>query len=359
MWILLRIVAAVCGVLYRYISASWGDEPSERIGEVAYSEKRRENKRGDRTYHRIGVRLTTSICFAITKESSWDGFFKRVGLSREFQTGDRNFDKRIYIASDHLELCDALRDNAELRKLIRGLFRDGVDKIWSNGYMLYAAAKKPLATKVYVARLDRIRIELVDAAATAPSRFGDPFFWRALVVESIVWGMAGYAAVAVLDLIINRQDYHLDQGRLLVYGAAGAGIVALGLLALIVLFLQRSSRSHRILVESAVLLVLSTPVFGVQVVADINHGGDAALPIVVRSRVRDHWREEHRSKRGTRHSHHMYIDHIEGEVPLSGKLDISPAVFWTLTDGAEIPIAIGRGRLGLRWYKSINGIPVM
>lgn len=359
MWILLRIAAAVCGVLYRYVTATWRDRKREWIGKIPYSSKRWENKRGATVRHRIGVELEMNVCFALTRERRWDRFFKLVGLSEEFQTGDREFDERIYIACDHLGFNYALHKNAKLRKLVHDMFADGFDRIWSNGHMLYASARKTIDTQVWVPRLDRIRKELAAATTKATRRFGDSFTWRVLVVEAIVWGMAGYAAGAVFDYLLHRYAYHVDEGRLYAYGAVAAGMILAGLLGLIVLFLRRSSRSHRILVESVVLLVLSTPVLGVQLVSDINRVGDDSEPMVVQSLVTGHWRREHRGRRGRRwYSHHVQLEHVDGEVPIEGELDISSDVFWTLDDGATIPIEIGRGLLGLRWYKSINGVPV-
>lgn len=360
MWIILRIVAALLGGLYRWAAAFSSDKPSQQIGNIEYSETRRKNKRGDTTYHRIGVRLTGNVIFAMTKESLWDGFYKQIGFSREFQTGNREFDEHIYIASDHPEFCEALRDNAALRTLVRDLLTNGFEKIWSDGRMLYAAANESIEPGAWVPRLDRIRGELAGAAASIPGRFGDPFVWRALMVESVVWGMAGYAAVAVVDYWFHRHDQYLDRIRLITYGAVCAGIAGFGLLALIVLFLKRSSRSHRILLESGVLLALATPVLGVQLVADIDRAGVESSSIVVRSHVTNHWREEHRSRKKRRrwYSYHMRVSHVAGAVPISGEIEVTSEVFRTLADGAEIPIEIGRGRLGLHWYQSINGIPV-
>lgn len=356
MLVLLLVIGAVCGVLLRYAAAFWPDVTHKRLGNIEYSDKQKWNK-GFKTYHRIGVRLEANICFAITRETHWDWYFKRIGFSQEFQTGDHTFDERIYIASDHPLFCDALRDNFDLRRLIDGLLAAGFDRIWSNGRMLYAATKT-LEAPSWLFHLDQIRIELAAAAARTPSRVSDPFVWRALVVESIVWGMAGYAAPAALACIKGLFE-HLESGLLLVYGAACAVAVALALRAFIVWFLKRSSRSHRILVESALLLILSTPVIGLQLVANINASGAVSSPIVVRCLVTSHWSEESVGKHNrVTYSRYMTIERIDGEVSLPHTIDISLAVFRTLNDGIEIPIELERGRLGLHWYKSINGVPV-
>lgn len=350
MLVLLLVIGALCGVLLRYAAAFWPDVTHKRLGNIEYSDKQKGNK-GFKTYHRIGVRLEANICFAITRETHWDWYFKRIGFSQEFQTGEHTFDERIYIASNHPLFCDALRDNFYLRRLVDGLLAAGFDRIWSNGRMLYAATKT-LEAPSWLFHLDQIRIELAAAAARTPSRVSDPFVWRALVVESIVWGMAGYAAPAALAAFGDLLD-HLESGLLLVYGAACAVAVALALHAFIIWFLKRSSRSHRILVESALLLILSTPVIGLQLVANINAIGAVSSPIVVRGLVTSHWSEVGRSV-----TYYMTIERIDGEVSLPHTIHISRAVFRTLNDGIEIPIELERGRLGLHWYKSINGVPV-
>jgi hypothetical protein len=359
MWILLRIVAGLLGALYRYFASTRQDLATRRAAGVDYAEAQTKSKSGNTTSHRIGVPLAGNICFAMTRESGADRLFKFLGFSRELQTGDADFDERIYIASDHLEFGDALRDDAGLRERVAGMLAGGFDRIWSNGHMLYAVAKKEIDAEVWVPRLDLVRRDLAGAAEKTPSRFGDPFVWRALVVECIVWSMAGYAAVAAFDFWLHRDDHYLDRWSLLAYGAVCAGAVALGLLVAIVLFLKRSSRSHRILVESALILSLSTPVVGVQMVADLNHIGAASAPMVVRVMVTRHWTEEHRGKRGRRwYTYHMNVSPIAGAVPISGEIDVSPEVYQMLRDGTVIPIEIGEGLLGLRWYKSINGVTV-
>lgn len=60
--------------------------------------------------------------FSLKFETSFERFFKSLGLSNECQCGDNQFDKSIYIISDDEWLCSELRNNRVLRESLYSLF---------------------------------------------------------------------------------------------------------------------------------------------------------------------------------------------------------------------------------------------
>lgn len=371
MWILVRLIAASMGFLLRATSILrfWG--LPEKHGGVAFHERVTRNKRGETLRHRMGVPTAIGASFALTVESGWDKWFKAVGLSEEFQTGDEEFDRRIYIASDHPAVCGALRDSAEIRKAVRALLGVGTTgratgetakrRLVCDRRMLFVSSRGPLKHGPTLELLDALRRGIEGRLGRLPSRLRDSFAWRALAIESVVWAIAGFAAVAVVEAVADRTLVHLDRPRLYAYGALAAFGAAVALLAAIVALLRRTSRSHRILVESGVVLLLSLPVFGVQAVADFNRAADDGPPRVRDVRIAQRRETTSRGRRG-RVTHRYHVDIESGpevtDTGLPRSFEVSYEVYTTLRNGASLPLEIGPGRLGIPWLRRINGVPV-
>lgn len=358
MWILIRIVAACCGfgVRYLYNFGGWKHRSfggRELLEYVSTSKKKVVR-------HCLGVPFS-GPAFVMTREASWDRTFKFLGLSAEFQTGDEQFDREIYIASDHPFFCNALRDSPEIRGQIRWFFQhvNEAERIVCNGKVLYIQASEEFARERIALKLERLGENLSSALAHLPGRFTDTFAWRALLVEAVVWSMAGYAIGALISLSAHH-DLYLDQWRLITYGGLLGVIALIAILALIVAFLQRSSRSHRILVECALVLLLSLPLLGYQGVADYNRLADNAPPRLIETTVVRKWTEVHKRKRSSYHTYHIEValpPEADG-IQLPREIKLTAGVYGTLHEGQKFAVEVGTGKLGIPWYRKINGVAV-
>lgn len=76
---------------------------------------------------RASLIVTTDvpISFSLEEEKWFQRFAKKLGFATEFQTGDTQFDKQVYILSDSSDFCNRLRSDDVLRKLCVQLFTVG------------------------------------------------------------------------------------------------------------------------------------------------------------------------------------------------------------------------------------------
>lgn len=110
MWILLRLAVAILAFCSRYIMALDPDDPiaDGKFQDIDYFQRIKTDK-GNTIGYQFGFRLKTLVPFQFEAESSVNRFYKWLGLSREFATGDAAFDQQIYLACDHPLLLQVLQ----------------------------------------------------------------------------------------------------------------------------------------------------------------------------------------------------------------------------------------------------------
>jgi hypothetical protein len=354
MLILVRFVIVVGAFLARLIAASRkprGDGMYEGVKVVSRIHKGKHGQTG----LTIGLALKSPVWLRLTEETTWDRLWKRLGLVNERQSGDAEFDDRVFVACDHPAFGDLLRRDAALRRLVLEALRDGFHRITLDGSWLLLESKKikgdgwdrlPL--------VDAMRQRLRALAPVSPSRWAEQFLWRALVIEAVIWSLAGYAISAVLDLgSTNHQTLHLSPISTVWMGlAAGA---ALGVVSLVgvVRVMRGSSRGHRIIAESAVVLMLSTPAAGIQLVRDVNiRMNRPQARVIIQTRLEKAWTEQRRSKSSTYTVYFLRVRPTaeSDALGMPQTLEVNGSVwrqFSRASSESPIAIEVGRGRLGL------------
>ena len=354
MWILLRLIAMGIGFAVSRLNWSRKREDNNRIHGIAYSELKK-TQNGRVTRFELSVPLDTGLVFVFTPEQGIDRLLKRIGLTEEFQTGDEGFDQNVYVGSEHPLLLNTLRNAAACREVVAQAFAAGFRRIWSDGRRLFAIAWQPLPAEHWVQKLARLGRAVELAASRSPGRLSDPFAARVLLVETALWSLAGYALVASLQMF-GDVGPHFDPFRLVAAGCL-ASVPVFGVLGWAVLaFLQRSSRSHRVLVESGVLLALSLPVVGIQTAADLNRRFDSTPPVMVEARVDDKWSTTTKSTKGGRRTDYYARFTSLGELTLPSQLTVPVEIHRSLRKGRTASVEVGMGRLGFPYFRSVNGI---
>jgi len=136
-------------------------------------------------------------------------------------------------------------------------------------------------------------------------------------------------------MIAHREDYHVRPHDVIPVGlAAAAGMFAI-LLGLIVLWMRGSSRGHRVIVESALVLLLGLPVTGIQIVGDTNRALDDAP-----------------SERITRAVQQCEAERRGPDLPRS--IETTRDVCRAAYAHGEIELEIGPGRWRLPWFRRIH-----
>lgn len=301
MWLVIRLLIAVGAGVVRLLSPSWRGKPTGEAGGRPTYQSLSKTKRGAITGFRLGIGLDSGFVFDFHKESDSDRFFKWIGLSEEVQTGDAAFDQRIYVACDHLGLHDILTNEPRARAAIMASLDAGFERIRSDGKVLWTrkAADKEPGPEDFAPL-----VELAESLSCLERRDGHrvhmprPFALRFIIVEAVVWSIFGYAASSWITLSYDFGWSYFEYGRLLWLGALSAAFMIAALFGLIVVFLRGSSRAHRILVESGILLTLALPVAGVSIVSDINANSPGGARVSVDCEIVSKQKVTHRRRRG-------------------------------------------------------------
>jgi len=355
MWISFRVLIALIAFAARFVSPFFRPKAKGSFAGQPWYERLEKSKQGDIESFRVGMPLPVPVGFRLQPEEPSDRWFKRMGLAHEFQTGDAQFDDAVYIACDHPALHRVLRQKEKARERVETVFAAGFRRIWSDGRILWierysdtAPAPKDLE------QLNNLRVALADlksGLAWSP----DPFTFRVVAVEAITWSIFAYALGGAIEYFFDKTDIHVEPVELVAPGLAAGAVLFLALFGLIALFLRGSSRGSRILIEGIVLLALSVPIAGIQLVSDVNRAFDRSEPVTSRWVVKDKYTVSGR-KRTT--AYYVVLGPAVGtsitDVP--GKISVASSLYYGAQRGRQIELQISRGALGFPWYRRITAL---
>ena len=175
----------------------------------------------------------------------------------------------------------------------------------SSGPTAGAIRNRPIAMSNCSRPCGLASARLSDAPA---GRTADRFLWKALVVEGVIWSIAGYAIGGGLETIFSRADVHVSASQLWTTAMYVALAAFAALLLVIVVWLRGSSRGHRVIIESALVLLVAIPLTSVQVVADTNRALDQSTTTIVEHQfTRCETRQHRRRRGGVTYSYHLHL----------------------------------------------------
>lgn len=303
--------------------------------------------------------LETRALFRLTRESEYDRFFKEIGISKEIQSGDRDFDDQVYIACDHPVFSDEVQSDSEARRLILQLFKSGAKFISYNGVILEVSFAGDRSAASSIAHtLAELQISIAHMDMHRPAFWGDPYVLRALISETIIWVFAGYAFSGFFQLLTSAEDYHLRPLPVYIQGVLLGLLIALLLVFAVFLLFKGSSRGHRILIEAGVVLGISLPLGGIGLVSDLNRELDQSESVWLEAPVQNLERKVHRKRRGgVRYSYHMYVGetqkHSSGlTLPHHIQIDFDTFEAAKVQDMAKVEV--GRGWINHPYYRAIH-----
>ncbi len=358
MWIVIRIALAVIGLCVRWVSRgrARGGTPL-RLGDLEVFQKIHQHKNTIKGFT-LAAKRASPTWARFHSETSTDRWFKRIGISNEVQTGDAAFDEAVYVTSDHPFVATLLADTPDFRAAIRAVLDSGVKRISFDGARVSYKKDSAIPPTERDFQLFRTLWETSWRLEDEPrSRFSDPFLWKALVVEGVLWSIAGVAIGAGLEMIAHRPDIHASKERLIVTGLVVAAAAFAVVFIATLLWMRGSSRGHRVILESAVLMALSFPIAGIQLVGDTNRALDDAPATTVKRQLIECETRVHRGKRGRKsYSYHLHLSptpESEGP-PVPDEIETDHATCLAATPGAGVEIDVKPGRWRLPWYSEIR-----
>ncbi len=235
-------------------------------GYFRYHEKRRDRYNNETPPQlRLWLACPINGDFRITRENRGDIAAKKMGLSKEIQTGDQAFDELVYIHTHSQVLMENFLFDPGNRAMITSLFENGFTELSLNGSEL-AAQSKPFSTGNFsdsqfipdnLGRLLKLSRKL---ATSSPGRdSGGLPIWKTLRLLLIL--LAWLVLIAGLSLMLYGMNTFipLDSWDLFKFTLPFAGVASFIYLSLSLLLLKGRSAAHRDLGHIGIISLLGFP----------------------------------------------------------------------------------------------------
>lgn len=352
MWVVLRLVLALIGFVIRMPWwRRWIGEPDGEYNGIPYwSRNKRSWLKFSKYDHKIGMALQAPTWIRMAYESDFDKLCKRIGIANEQSTGDAKFDEDVYVTCDHPFVGALLATSAELRAAVRAAL--------SKSYTVQYDGSFVWLIDDWIDKPRDPAPELVDAIRRAsmplqdselPGRFRDRFLAKAFVVEGLIWALATYAIGGYAELaVVGKEFVHASLFWFVLLGLGFAALLFAILVGIIVWWMRGSSRGHRVIAESVIVLLLALPFAGVQIAGDTNRALDTSAPVVREGIARTC--EEQPAKNGP--IYRLHLQRVEPPVP--GQVKVAKQICESVMRGTPVRFTIGAGFWGLQWYRRIE-----
>lgn len=310
----------------------------------------------------IWTPFKSRFVFKINPEKTWDRFFKYIGLSVEFQTGDKEFDERIYMASDSLSLNKHIASDEELKKLIVELSKLGFKQIVVDGsYFKIKLSKEQNFDNTHLANGVRIYKALLGIEKKWRGNFSDPFAWKYLFTECIVWSIGVYGFISLYAFYFGEWYFYIDIYPLIELGLIYSSAACLFLIFLVFYFFRESSRAHRIILESALVLIAGVPAAATGLLSDLNIYLDQNKTTTIELLIEDKTTYVVSRSRGTGTTTYYYL-HLQQKnnyrfYQIPKTLSVPSELYDRAVQGQYLTIEVSPGRYKFPWFKRMQFHP--
>lgn len=369
MWFKAKIAAgAICFVI-RLLRLAPGTLawPAGRIDGEPFYHSHRKRSRGLPPRHRVGIKIKNAPVFAIHLESESCRTIKELGLASEFQTQDPAFDDALYLTSDHPGFNHLLAQVPELRARIRELLSNHWFRpmIWCTGSRLWIEIHGDMANPARFAKpLLALRNEIHQATLRLPMApfWRDPFALKYRLFESLIAAFGGIAVFHAAEFLVGGRDLHASHLKLFAAAAVCGLLIALAVYALFRQWLSASSRGARIWLESGIILPFALPLVALALTSHVNTMMDTGPDVVEIRKVTGRSRRGDWLRSGKKRLEYTYSLSIapastpDSPIPEARSITVDKGFYSALesTPNPEVQLRLGRGFLGIPWFKSMK-----
>lgn len=347
MWTLARILIALA-IFWVKLRVRRKTGVEVRHGKRAYLYDEKKTK-GTIREIALGAPFPSNAVFWLHREGGFDRLLKGLGLADEMQTGDRKFDREVYVVSDNPAVALCLQENPALRRQIVATLESGFDVIHADGHALWMRSKKVLEAKK--PELDGLFAMATAFKALKPRKDPDSILFRVFVVEVLMAIMAGYGASVALDIYDDDPTLVFPDVAIFDGLAVSAALFA-ATFGLTVLLLRRSSRARWVLAESLVVLLVSALACGFGAIRDLNAAFDRSVAIDVERPVTG--RRIVKGRKGKKRYYVSFPTATWKDEMLPTELKVSRSLYGDVEDGGTITFRIKEGSFGYPWYEDIS-----
>ena len=312
----------------------------------------------------IAVRAQAGPDLEIRPERLWDRLGKRVGLSKELQTGSVEFDRRLYLVAEDPRLTLLLQHEPKALALIERLFAETTqlglharkliyrnDKLWLE---LDVSGKQPLQLEEPIAsQLQSISRHLagaLQATVGLQDNWLNQYRLAAVTLLAISSGLLVHGLLQSYRIIQFPSPTILDIDELL-WDSLILSLVLLGVLVgATLILLWGSSRAHSVLLEILLVGSLGCALTAFVLLRDINSEFDRSPTTAMMAEVQDIY-----TQKGRRLARRYYLslDPIGTQSPPI-QVRVSQTLQRRVQKGQTITLVLRSGFLGYRWVERIN-----
>ena len=355
MWLIARILISLGAVVYRLFFRRTPKDYNLLHGDLPYAE-RVETAKGRRSKRFFETPVDSAFICVLSKETALDRFFKAIGFGEELQVADPAFNKMIYVLGDHPLTKAYLTSRPDARLTILKLISAGATSICITGKSVRLEVPDSFDSHLVLVDLAILARELRAVQGDVRSRFANPYYDTALIIQAVVVGLLAFALLGVIESSHVTPDYHVNVEPVIRLSLLVTGGFMLALVGVIWLLLRRSSYAPRLIIENCFLMV-PLAFAGFQIVSDINRTWDRSQGWVVSYRVDDLQEVSHRGRKHKYHTWHVRISALTPTTsyPLAipGWLQIDYGLYRALSQNKQLSMKIGEGSLGFPWYREM------
>jgi hypothetical protein len=365
MWIFLGVVSFLVFLSYGlWRKLSWAIGWPDDAGYLRTADSRRykfkdTTQKNVRTFY-YAVPCAHGVSLRIHRESQWDRFAKKIGLSFEYQFGDPQFDDELYVVSNAPAFRSELAETQALRDVMRLLFRDKrLKRIECHGQHVVARYQEKVKSDV-VFQPDAAGVQLIvgalyglaDSLEMAKSKNTsrwDVYELRAALLAAVSTALLSLGMLELFrDIFTERAQIMLDVTELMTFSSICAAMAQFALMTATVILLRGSSYAHVILAEVFISGGIGLLLSGYVIARDINLSFDQSMQRLVQADIigKRTWRGR---KSGTHYE--LQLNGRDGMHSLPGSIEVSYGVYQRAREGENVTMVIRDGALGYRWIE--------
>ncbi|UTA49120.1 hypothetical protein L1F30_06120 [Simiduia sp. 21SJ11W-1] len=352
-----------------------------RTSGIPYGNNIVKNKYGHAVKLCVFVEGQSGYDYILKNETLIDRFFKIIGLSVEHQTGNKEFDDRIYIVSDNKKVLKQLSSNNTIADSVIRIFDAAlmnsfkVKRIRHQSGRLWVDLRPKIKFEDDQFRklsyeiatlLNTISSEHGKTPLPAKERWKDPFNIRAMIILAISTGLAINGLVQFVRLKITDYPVIIDADKLLqdaIYVGSGITIV---ILASALVLLGRSARAHIVMFEVLIIGSLGAIATSYAELRDINIEFDKARPDLYEVKIVGRYLQEHkriRSRGGfffktasdnVKRFYHMIQVEDWNNIDTSRSFKVSKQYYDLAEVGDKLIVSQKPGKLNYRWVENLR-----
>jgi hypothetical protein len=220
------------------------------------------------SYFKVWVKCDSAGEFTIRSESRFDSFAKRLGLSAEIQTGDKQFDKEFYIQTDSIAFSKNFFSDLRKRDAARQLYAAGYNQLIHDGKTMEARVSPfsidNLGDSEMIEEAIRNLVTLCRElpASYYQSRMLGTHAWKAN--RFLVFAISGLSiAFGIGGIVWGLRSYPpLDSTDMLLYSVQFSITALAAFIFLAVLLIRGRSSSHKELLIVLLMTLIGFPMAG-------------------------------------------------------------------------------------------------